>query len=69
MRAAYWTPNLFSQSSKLRKILQVVPGNADATLILGVAQRRSDRLDAARSTLEDLVATKPLWPTARYELG
>jgi len=52
-----------------QEILQVVPGNADATLILGVAQRRSDRLDAARSTLEDLVATKPLWPTARYELG
>jgi tetratricopeptide (TPR) repeat protein len=51
------------------EILRVVPGNADATLILGIAKRRRGDLLDARTTFEDLIRTNPHWPRAHYELG
>jgi predicted Zn-dependent protease len=52
-----------------REILKVVPGQAQATLILGAALRRQGDLDAARATLEALVAREPKAPGIRFELG
>jgi predicted Zn-dependent protease len=51
------------------EILRVLPENPDAALLLGVAKRRTGDLNAARTSLAALVAARPLWPTARYELG
>jgi tetratricopeptide (TPR) repeat protein len=51
------------------EILRVVPGNADAILVLGVAKRRQGDLLGARTTFEGLVRTNPRWPKAHYELG
>ena len=51
------------------EILGAVPENPDAALILGIAKRRTGDLDAARTSLAGLVASRPHWPTARYELG
>lgn len=51
------------------EILRVLPENPEAALILGIAKRRMGDLDAAQTSLAALVAARPLWPTARYELG
>ncbi len=51
------------------EILRVLPESPDAALILGIAKRRGGDLNAARTSLAALVAARPLWPTARYELG
>ncbi len=51
------------------EILAVIPDNAEARLILGIAQRRAGDPQSARSTLTMLVARRPHWPQAHYELG
>jgi len=49
------------------EILKVVPQHPAATLLLGVAQRRGGRTEAALGTLEPLARTQPNWAAAQYE--
>ena len=49
------------------EILKVVPQHPAATLLLGVAQRRGGRTEAALSTLERLARAQPNWAAAQYE--
>jgi tetratricopeptide (TPR) repeat protein len=51
------------------EILLVVPNNAEALLILGIATRLTGKLAGSRDTLEKLVAGHPFWPDAHYQLG
>jgi predicted Zn-dependent protease len=56
-------------AEQAREILKVVPGQPQAALILGAAQRRQGELVAARATLEALAAREPRAPAVRLELG
>jgi predicted Zn-dependent protease len=49
------------------EILKVAPDHPAATLLLGVAQRRRGRTEAALSTLEPLARAQPNWAPAQYE--
>ncbi len=51
------------------EILAAVPGHPAATLLLGMAHRRLQRVDDALGTLEPLAAAHPRWATAQLELG
>ena len=51
------------------EILLVVPNNAEALLILGIAARLGGKLAESRETLEKLVGGHPFWPDAHYQLG
>lgn len=51
------------------EILKVVPGHPLATLLLGVAQRRSGDAAASQAVLEPLAQSQPNWAAAHYELG
>ena len=51
------------------EILLVVPNNAEALLILGIATRLTGKLGESRATLEKLAASHPFWPDAHYQLG
>jgi tetratricopeptide (TPR) repeat protein len=51
------------------EILKVAPGHPLATLLLGVAQRRSGDAAASQSTLEPLAQSQPNWAAAHFELG
>jgi tetratricopeptide (TPR) repeat protein len=51
------------------EILKVVPQHPAATLLLGIAQRRSARTEAALGTLEPLAHARPNWAAAQYELA
>lgn len=51
------------------EILAAVPGHPAATLLLGMAQRRLQRIDDALGTLEPLAAAQPRWATAQLEFG
>jgi tetratricopeptide (TPR) repeat protein len=52
-----------------QEILRVLPENPEASLILGIAKRRSGDFGAARSAFDSLIAVRPHWPTAHYEQG
>jgi tetratricopeptide (TPR) repeat protein len=49
------------------EVLKVAPLHPAATLLLGVAQRRGGRTEAALSTLEPLARAHPYWAPAQYE--
>jgi tetratricopeptide (TPR) repeat protein len=49
------------------EVLKVAPLHPAATLLLGVAQRRGGRTEAALSTLEPLAHSQPYWAAAQYE--
>jgi tetratricopeptide (TPR) repeat protein len=49
------------------EILKVAPDHPAATLLLGVAQRRGGRTEAALSILEPLARAQPNWAPAQYE--
>jgi tetratricopeptide (TPR) repeat protein len=51
------------------EILKVVPGHPVATLLLGVARRRTGEVAGALQVLERLVADQPNWAAAHFELG
>lgn len=51
------------------EILKVAPGHPLATLLLGVAQRRSGDAAASLAVLEPLAQSQPNWAAAHYELG
>src|SRR4029453_14902630 len=51
------------------EILKVAPGHPLATLLLGVAQRRSGDAAASQAVLEPLAHSQPNWAAAHYELG
>jgi tetratricopeptide (TPR) repeat protein len=51
------------------EILGILPDNPEAALIRGIAKRRAGDLNAARMSFATLVAARPHWPTAHYELG
>lgn len=51
------------------EILKVVPGHPLATLLLGVARRRSGDPAASQGILEPLAQAQPNWAAAQYELG
>ncbi|HJY40306.1 MAG TPA: sulfotransferase [Steroidobacteraceae bacterium] len=51
------------------EILKVAPGHPLATLLLGVAQRRSGDVAASQAVLEPLAQSQPNWAAAHYELG
>ena len=49
------------------EVLKVAPLHPAATLLLGVAQRRGGRTEAALGTLEPLARAQPYWAAAQYE--
>jgi tetratricopeptide (TPR) repeat protein len=49
------------------EVLKVAPLHPAATLLLGVAQRRGGRTEAALSILEPLTRAQPYWAAAQYE--
>lgn len=49
------------------EILKVAPHHPGATLLLGVAQRRGGRTQAALATLQELARLHPNWASAQYE--
>jgi tetratricopeptide (TPR) repeat protein len=51
------------------EILKVTPGHPLATLLLGVAHRRSGDAAASQAVLEPLAQSQPNWAAAHYELG
>src|SRR5512138_3069560 len=51
------------------EILKVAPGHPLATLLLGVALRRSRDTAASQAVLEPLAQSQPNWAAAHYELG
>jgi tetratricopeptide (TPR) repeat protein len=51
------------------EILKVAPGHPLATLLLGVAHRRSGDAAASHAVLEPLAQSQPKWAAAQYELG
>jgi tetratricopeptide (TPR) repeat protein len=51
------------------EILKVAPGHPLATLLLGVAHRRSRDPAASQAVLEPLAQAQPKWAAAHYELG
>ena len=51
------------------EILKVAPGHPLATLLLGVAHRRSGDAAAVAGVLEPLAQSQPNWAAAHYELG
>ena len=68
------TARLLDRDPKLaaeqaNEILKVAPRHPAATLMLGVAQRRSGQNEAALNTLEAVANTQPNWAAAQYELG
>src|ERR1700722_8208519 len=68
------TARLLDRDPKLaaeqaNEILKVAPRHPAAMLMLGVAQRRGGRSEAALSTLEAVVNAQPNWAAAQYELG
>jgi tetratricopeptide (TPR) repeat protein len=50
-------------------ILEVVPGQRDATLLLGVARRSCGDVESARLTLQQLCQGHPDWALAHYEFA
>jgi tetratricopeptide (TPR) repeat protein len=66
------TARLLDQDPKLAaeqatEILKVAPGHPAATLLLGVALRRSGRTEAALAILEPLAQAQANWAVAQYE--
>ena len=51
------------------EILKAVPGQPNATLLLGIAQRACGELQTARAILAALTAAHPQWAAAHLELG
>jgi tetratricopeptide (TPR) repeat protein len=51
------------------EILKAFPGEPNATLILGMAERAGGNRDGALAALAPLVVKQPRWAAARYELG
>ncbi|HJY39088.1 MAG TPA: tetratricopeptide repeat protein, partial [Steroidobacteraceae bacterium] len=51
------------------EILKVAPGHPLATLLLGVALRRSGDAATSQAVLEPLAQSQPNWAAAHYELG
>jgi Flp pilus assembly protein TadD len=51
------------------EILKVAPGHPLATLLLGVALRRSGDVTASHAVLAPLAQSQPKWAAAHYELG
>ena len=51
------------------EILKAVPGQPNATLLLGIAQRACGELQAARAVLAALTTAHPQWAAAHLELG
>ncbi len=51
------------------EILAAIPGNPDALLILGAAQRRAGDATRAQTTLTALAQAHPRWADAHHELG
>jgi tetratricopeptide (TPR) repeat protein len=51
------------------EVLKVAPGHPLATLLLGVAQRRSGDAAASQAVLEPLAQSQPNWAAVHYELG
>ncbi len=51
------------------EILKTAPGEPNATLILGMAERAGGNRDGALAALAPLVSKHPRWAAARYELG
>lgn len=60
-------PRLAAEQAK--EILKVAPGHPLATLLLGVAHRRSRDPAASQAVLEPLAQSQPRWAAAHYELG
>jgi tetratricopeptide (TPR) repeat protein len=56
-------------ASQAAEILAVAPNHPQATLILGVAKRRSGEIDAAHALLTTLAATHPRSAMTQFELG
>ena len=56
-------------TEQANEILKVAPRHPAATLLLGVAQRRSGYTEAALQILEPLASSQPNWAPAQYELG
>src|SRR5215813_5452274 len=51
------------------EILKVAPGHPNATLILGIARRRSGKAAAALTVLAGLAGQQPRSAATQYELG
>ena len=55
--------------AQAREILVVFPGEINATVLLGRAQRGQGRLREAATTFEDAIQAAPDYAVAHYELG
>jgi tetratricopeptide (TPR) repeat protein len=51
------------------EILKAIPGQRNATLLLGIARRAAGDLEGAASLLSSLAAAHSPWAPAHYELG
>jgi tetratricopeptide (TPR) repeat protein len=61
--------NPAAAAEQAAEILKVVPGHPQATLLLGVARRKTSDASSAVGILEPLAAKHPNWAAAHYELG
>jgi tetratricopeptide (TPR) repeat protein len=61
--------NAAMAAEQAAEILKAAPNHPVATLLLGVARRRSGDAIAALESLQPLVASQPNWAAAHYELG
>jgi tetratricopeptide (TPR) repeat protein len=55
--------------TQAREILKVVPGQADALILLASAIRTQGRAEEARGIIAPVAAAGPDWPAAQLELG
>jgi tetratricopeptide (TPR) repeat protein len=55
--------------AQAREILKVMPGQADAMLLLAAALRGQGDAAGARAVIEPLAAARPQWAPAQLELG
>jgi tetratricopeptide (TPR) repeat protein len=56
-------------AQRAQEILQSLPGNAQAALILGVARRIGGNVDGALQVLRPLARSQPGWSPPAYEIG
>ncbi|MCE3285458.1 MAG: triacylglycerol lipase [Steroidobacteraceae bacterium] len=67
VRALDTQPQIAAQ--KAHQILGAAPGHLRGALLLGIAQRKLGDLSGSAQVLQSLVATRPEWAPAHYELG
>jgi predicted Zn-dependent protease len=55
--------------TRAREVLREAPDDCDALLLLAIALRKQNAMQSARNILERIVAARPHWPQAHFELG